>query len=69
VSSALVLASDGIIDGEAAAAALAPGVDGVWVAKGLVITPSAAVHSKHKPRLVEGKDEQTVRSPPSGSNG
>ena len=66
--SALLLASDGIVDGEGAAAALALGTDGVWVGTRLVITPDAAVHSKHKPRLVEGKamNERQVRSPPSG---
>ena len=55
VSSALVLAAGGIVDGRGVAGALALGADGVWVGTRLVATLEAAVHAEHKRRLVRGK--------------
>ena len=62
VSPSFVLAAGSIVDGRGVAAALALGADGVWVGTRLVATPEAAVHAKHKRRLVEGRGQGTIRS-------
>ncbi len=58
----LLLASGGVVDGRAAAAALCLGADGVWVGTRLLATPEAYVHPEHHRRLLESTGTDTVRS-------
>lgn len=59
---AMVLASGGIADGRAVAAALILGADGVWVGTRLVASEEANVHPEHHRRLIAARGEDTTRS-------
>jgi nitronate monooxygenase len=57
----LVLGAGGISDGNAVAAALRSGADGVWVGTALVVADEANAHPEYKRRLVESPGE-TLRT-------
>ncbi|WP_263992431.1 NAD(P)H-dependent flavin oxidoreductase [Mycobacterium paraense] len=57
----LVLGAGGISDGNAAAAALRIGADGVWVGTALVVADEANAHPEYKRRVVESTGE-TLRT-------
>ncbi|ABD56893.1 NAD(P)H-dependent flavin oxidoreductase [Jannaschia sp. CCS1] len=59
---AMVLASGGISDARAAAAAMVLGADGVWVGTRLVASTEATVHREHHARLVAASGTDTTRS-------
>lgn len=58
----LLLASGGIVDGRAVAAALALGADGVWVGTRLLASPEANVHPEHQRLLLSADGTDTIRS-------
>ena len=58
----LLLASGGVVDGRAAAAALCLGADAVWVGTRLCATPEAYTHPEHHRRLLAATGQDTVRS-------
>lgn len=59
---AFVLASGGIGDGRAVAAALALGADGVWVGTRLLASSEAHIHAHHRALLLSATGADTVRS-------
>lgn len=59
---AMVLASGGISDARAAAAAFSLGADGVWVGTRLVASAEAHVHPEHHRRLLAAAGTDTTRS-------
>lgn len=61
-SSVLVLAAGGIADGQAAAAALAHGADGVWVGTRLVASMEANAHDEYKRRIVKSSGRSTAHT-------
>lgn len=59
---AIILASGGVVDGRALAAALVLGADGGWVGTALLAAEEAHTHPEHRARLLAAEGEDTVRS-------